>query len=144
MPVPEAPFERTNFVVDFGAGEIGFTEVSGLGSSAAIVEYREGSDKTLGLQKLPGLIKHGDVVLKRGVDGNDALWLWWKKTEDGAFERRDVLITLLDEARSPVMRWKLHRAWPSAYEVAPLIAAASGVVIESLTLTHEGFEAEAT
>jgi phage tail-like protein len=137
------PYGAFNFMVDLGGGqEVEFAEVTGLGMEIAEAEYRAGTDKRNAVRKLPGLHKVADVTLKRGVVGSTDVFDWIRAVSQGAIDRRSVVITLLDETRSPVMRWKLHNAWPKKYEGPALNAAGNEVAIESLTLTSEGIEVE--
>jgi phage tail-like protein len=137
------PYPAFNFLVDLGTGEpAAFSEVSGLGLVIAYLEYRAGSDKRNHVRKMPGLHKVGDVTLKRGVVGSLDLFEWIRTVRDGGLDRRTVVITLLDEAHTPVMQWKLYNAWPKKLEGPALNASANEVAIESLTLTCEGIEIE--
>jgi phage tail-like protein len=61
---------------------------------------------------------------------------------DGSIDRRNVSITLLDEARQPVQRWVLRNAWPAKLDYSRLDARGNEVAIETLELAHEGFETE--
>ncbi len=141
--VRDNPYGAFNFLVDLGDGqEVEFAEVAGLGMEITVVEYRAGSDTRNSVRKLPSLHKVGDVTLKRGVVGSTNLFEWIKAVSHGALDRRTVIITLLDEARNPVMRWKLVNAWPTKYVAPTLNATGNEVAIESLTLTHEGIDVE--
>ena len=53
-----------------------------------------------------------------------------------------MTITLLDEKRSPVLRFVLHSAWPCRWVGPRLNAKGSDVAIESLELCHERLEVE--
>jgi phage tail-like protein len=139
----ENPYPNFNFVVDIGGGgEIAFAEVELPASEIDVIEYREGADRTNAVRKLPGRVRYGNVVLRRGIDGGLDLWNWFKAVRDGQLERRNVTITLLDEQRSPVQRWVLRNAWPAKLEYGRLNALGNEVVIETLELAHEGFEVE--
>ena len=92
---------------------------------------------------MPGLKKFSDVVLKRGIVKNDDDFYKWIST--AAFnqvERRDVVISLLNERHESVVIWKLKNAFPSKLDYSTLNAQSSDVVIESLTLAHEGLTVE--
>jgi len=139
------PYGAFNFLVEVdGVGDPGapsgaFTEVSGLSSEVGVIEYRTGAED-LGVRKLPGLKAFGDVTLARGVTGDLDFWNWAKTALDGAVQRATVAITLLDEARNPVMRWRLRRAWVRGYVGPRLNARGNCVAIERLVLAHEGLE----
>jgi len=137
------PYPNYNFVVDIGAGdELGFSEADLPAGELEVIEYREGSERVSSARKLPGRVKYTNVVLRRGVTGRLDLFEWWKTARDGALQRRNVTITLLDEQRNPVQRWRLRNAWPAKLDYSTLQALGNEVVIETLELAHQGFETE--
>jgi phage tail-like protein len=80
------------------------------------------------------------VTLRRGLTASRDLWEWWQTVRDGALQRRDVRITLLDDAGNEVLRWVLRDAWIAKIEASDLDAQANEVAIESVELAHEGLE----
>jgi phage tail-like protein len=137
------PQAKNHFKVDWGGNNIGFMEVSGLSIELDVVDYREGSSPESSARKMPGLRKFSDVVLKRGiVKSDDDFHRWISTATFNQVERRDVIISLLNERHEPVVVWKLKNAFPSKLEYSTLNAHSSDVVIESLTLTHEGLIVE--
>jgi phage tail-like protein len=134
------PYGRFNFLLEIdGVALAGFTEVSGLTTETGIIEYREGSDRTPP-RKLPGLTKYSNLILKRGLTKDRALWDWRKTVIDGAVRRANGAVILLDASRQPVARWNFREAWPCKWEGPALNAMASDVAIETLELAHEGFD----
>jgi phage tail-like protein len=137
------PFPGYQFVVEIdGIASAGFSDVSGIEGTIDVVEYREGADRSLASQKLPGLVRYANVVLTRGLTSSNDLYDWWKAVAAGTPDRRSVAIVLLDRERTAVRRWTLRDAWPVRYAVSPLDAGRGAVAIETLELAHEGFEAE--
>ena len=137
------PYANFNFLVNLGLEqELGFSEVELPAAEIQTIEYREGSEPTSGARKLPGRVRYGNVVLRRGLAGDLELWDWFRAVRDGDVERRNVTITLLDEARTPVLQWRLRNAFPVKIESSDLNAKGNEVVIETLELTHEGLELE--
>jgi phage tail-like protein len=116
-----------------------FTEVSGLDVAIAPIEYRNGSED-ITVRKLPGLKKYSNITLTRGVIGDLAFWTWIKSVLDGQVLRANGTITLLDESRQPVLRWKFRRAWPCKWTGPTLNAKANEVALEALEICHEGLE----
>jgi phage tail-like protein len=55
-------------------------------------------------------------------------------------ERRDLIISLLNEQHLPVMVWKVHNAFPVKVEGPALKATGNEVAIESIEIAHEGLE----
>jgi len=135
------PFPGFNFIVEIdGIAAAGFSEVSGLSLQVPVIEYREGN--SLATRKLPGLQKVGNIILKRGVTADLSLFQWIRSIADGTMSRRSVSVILLDEARQPVTRWNLSRAWPTKWEGPALNARGNEVAIETLELTCEGIQSE--
>lgn len=143
MPAPsrDDPFKSYSFLVEIdGIASSLFTEVSGLDAEAEVIEYREGGDTLTSGRKLPGRVKHSNVTLTRGLTTSRDLWDWWTTVRDGAVQRRSVAITLLDDARQPVLRWLLREAWIARIAFSELDASKNEVAVESIELAHEGLE----
>jgi phage tail-like protein len=138
------PYRDFNFLVEIeGVSSAQFAEVTVPDAEITVVEYREGGDKTSVTRKLPGRVRYGNVVLKRGVSGDLALYDWFRAIATGDFQPRNVSIVLLDAERQPVIRWNVSQAWPTKYDVSDFKGKSNEVVIEMLELTHEGIQVEA-
>ncbi|KPF49977.1 phage tail protein [beta proteobacterium AAP121] len=144
----DAPYGAFNYLVSLGDGNTtgpvaGFSDVSGLGSEVNYSEYRAGNDAVSTARKLPNTYKQEDVVLKRGVIGSVDLWQWLNRVRQGEIDRRTVTISLLDEARNPVLTYILRSAQPKKW-VGPTLAGKGGgeVAMEELHLVHEGIDLE--
>lgn len=144
MPVErDDPYLNFNFLVEIDGVEVGgFSEVSLPTAEVQVVEYREGADRQSSARRLPGRVSYGRLVLRRGFAGNATLFQWWQSVAEGAVDRRNVRIVLLDEGRSPVATWQVRRAWPAKLESSDLDALGNDVVIETLELEHEGLRLE--
>ena len=106
MPGRADPYRNFNFRVEIdGIQMAGFSECSGLNTEVAVIEYREGDDKT-GIRKLPGLAKFGDVVLKRGITKSNEFQSWLRNIINGVPDRRTGFVILMDADRTEVARWK--------------------------------------
>jgi len=143
------PFRGFRFRVQIpGFTESGFTKVGGLNDETEEVEYREG-DGPGRMRKLPGLTKYDPIKLEKGKAADNTFQRWRNQVSqavrdgglpDAAF-RKDVTIILLSHQNVPVKSWKIHDAWPSKLEHGDMDASSSDVMIETLTLVHEGLEA---
>jgi phage tail-like protein len=139
--MPHVPRPAYHFVVQWGGSNMGFSEVSGLAIHIEPIEYREGSSPDNTSIKIPGQAKFPNIVLKRGImKGDTEFYQWINTIRMGTVERRDILISLLDETHTPVMTWKVHNAWPVKIESGPLNAKGSEVAMETIELVHEGLE----
>jgi phage tail-like protein len=138
------PYRDFNFVVEIdGIASSSFSEVTIPEAEITVVEYREGADKTSATRKLPGRVRYGNIVLKRGVSGDLSLWEWFRATASGDFQPRNVSIVLLDAERQPVLRWNARDAWPTKYDPSDLHAKRNEVVIELLELAVDSIDVEA-
>jgi len=110
-----APYPSYNFLVDWkgpnGPDTIlgGFSDVSGLSTDIHISEYRNGNEADPHVRKIPGVHKVGDVTLKRGLVSSMDFWGWISQTRThGVDAKKEVVITLRDEANAPVQKFKLR------------------------------------
>ena len=129
----EYPLRVNPFQVDWGGSRIGFTEVSGLSIEVQVAEYREGSDPEYKPRKMPVSFKYSNIVLKRGIVARDNEFFDWLNTiKLNKVERRDLVISLLNEEHAPVMVWKVKNAFPVKLEGPVLMADSDDVAIETL------------
>ena len=71
------PLPKFYFAVDIAdvGDNLPFQEVSGLDTEAQPIEYRAGNNKVWSTIKMPGLVKTGNVTLKKGVFAkNNKFW----------------------------------------------------------------------
>ncbi len=137
------PLPKFHFQVEWGGTKIGFQEVSGLDKEFEMLEYREGSSPEYNKINMPGMVKYTDVVLKRGVfRGDNEFYAWMQENKLNVAERRDITISLLNEAHEPVVVWRVKNAWPKKIQSTDLKAEGNEVAIETMTVAHEGVEWE--
>lgn len=140
MPA-QYPLPVFHFTVDWGGSRVGFSEVTGLTQENQAIEYRDGSFPEYSSIKMPGLRKFSNITLKRGlVKKDNQLFEWLNTVKLNTVERRNLVISLLDEEHNPVMVWKVTNAFPVKVEGPQLKAAGNEVAIESIEIAHEGLE----
>jgi len=133
------PLSKFHFQVDWGGTRIGFTEASGFTVETDPIEYREGHSPEYSKIVMPGMRKHSDITLKRGMMlGDNEFYDWWNTVQLNTIERRDITIKLLNENHEPVVTWQVKNAWPTKVESTDLKADGNEVAIETLVLKHEG------
>ena len=133
------PLSNFHFQVEWAGSHIGFTEVSGLNIEYDVIEYRDGARPEYHATKMPGPVKYTNIVLKRGIfKGDNDFFKWIDTIKLNEVDRRDVIISLLDENHAPVVTWKVKRAWPVKYTGPVLNARGHEVAVEILELAHEG------
>ncbi len=133
------PIPKFHFQVQWGGTRIGFTEVTGLTIENEVIEYREGNSPEYNKIKMPGLHKYGNITLKRGIFTSDNDYFnWLNSVKLNTIERRDLIISLLNENHEPVVSYKVKQAWPVKIQAPDLKSDANEVAIESIELAHEG------
>lgn len=133
------PIPKFHFQVEWGGAQIGFTEVTGLEVSTDVIEYRHGASPEYHKVKMPGMQKFGNITMKRGTfQGDNDFYKWWNTVALNTIDRRDVIISLLNEKHEPVVVWKVKNSWPVKVQSTDLKADGNEVAIESIELAHEG------
>lgn len=144
---PDPPFvARFSFAVD--GVEVGaFTEVTGLEVTMEPYLINEGGHNS-GPIAMPGRLKWPNLVLKRGVTRDDALFEWFSAcTGEGlegagnTLQRRSGSVALLDSQQRPARTWHFRDAIPVRWVGPQLSAAGSGLATEQLEVSHGGFTA---
>lgn len=135
-PLPKFYFEVD--ITDVGT-KLPFQEVSGLDIETQVIEYRAGNSPTFSTIKMPGIVKSGNVTLKKGIFAKDNKFFDWQKNiKMNTIKRSTVTIKLLDESGSPTMTWTLANAWPTKITGTDLKAEGNEVAVESIEIAHEG------
>jgi phage tail-like protein len=144
---------------------VGFTSVSGLSVTTDSIPYREGGYNTT-VHQIPGQTTFAPITLQRGVVlGTKQHWDWMRKlfaTVQGGSAgtqaqnfRADLEIQVLshpiagsgsDNAANMsaddhvAMRFQVYNCWPTSVAYSDLNAGDNAILVEQLTLVHEGFD----
>lgn len=140
------PYAGYNFKIEIdGITRAGFKDCSGMDTSQDASTYREGTDATLEMRKIPGLITTSNITLSRGITNDRELWDWRTSVATGrdpATYRRNMSIILLDDGGNERIRWNLINCWPSQWTGPSFDATADEFAIETLEIAHEGIAVE--
>jgi phage tail-like protein len=132
------PLPAFHYQVEWGGEKMSFSEVSGLTMEIQMIEYRDGDSKQYEAIKMPGIPKYGNLTMKKGIIAADNKFFdWLNTTALNTVERKDIIISLLNEAHEPVMTWKALNAFPVKVEGPGLKGAGNEVAIESIEVAHE-------
>jgi phage tail-like protein len=108
-----------------------FTELQGVTTSVDVPSVTGG-------EQAGPTIKTVDIVLRRGLSHDLAMWAWHEAVMLGGLTaRRSATIVMYSETGSPVARFELENAWPKKIEVGTLKTGASEVLMETVTVTAE-------
>ena len=144
------PYKNFKFVVTIDNKIVaGVSKVSGLKKTTEVVEHREGGDPSTS-RKSPGRTKFEAITLERGVtaDRDFEKWanqVWLFKGQAGGESalknfRKDISITLRNEAGQAVLRWFVYRCWVSEFQALPdLDANANAIALEHVKIENEGW-----
>ena len=156
---------RTNDLSPDQLRTFGFTSVSGLSMTTESIPYRQGGYNTT-VHQIPGQTTFSPITLQRGVLINThGAWDWMRELfstiagnglgRAGNNFRAPVEIHVLDH---PVtqdtdgsnnntgvnvaekMKFKLYNAWISSLSYSDLNAGDNSLLVEQMTLVHEGFD----
>ena len=119
----------------------GFSEVRGLEGSWQLQDYPEGGANG-GVRRFPTRVTWTNISLMRGVGLSKEMWDWYVSYIQGTGKRRDGLIMLLNDQRSPVIVWKFKRGLPVKWSGPTMTGRGNDVAIETLEVAHEGLEVQ--
>jgi phage tail-like protein len=131
----------------------GFSEVQGLNADIEIETYQEGGRNTQPLRFFKNA-KFQNLVLKRGVTFNTAIWDWFHQVTVGKNKvRKSGMVVQLDRGgpnlleagltgldRIPVAAWIFDNGLPERLQGPTLNAKSNEIAIETLEISHEGLQ----
>jgi phage tail-like protein len=143
----DRPYPGSSFLVDLGDGEeesaeAGVANVDLPEATLISYDYRIGNEKDLAPKRVQAGERYSPLVLRRGVIGSLRWYRWWREARDTGAAQRDVRVTLLDEARQPVLQWRFIGARPVSHSFTPLDALGDAEFSEVLEIAFERMEIE--
>lgn len=120
-----------------------FMEVSGIQAEFGTEEVAEGGENRF-IHRLPTQAKYSNLVLKRGLVTKDSiLGEWVGKTIGSRLSLpilpQNLVVSLLNEKRFPLVVWGFINAYPVRSQVAPLNSMENNILVESLELAYNYF-----
>ncbi|MGD9731774.1 MAG: phage tail protein [Desulfamplus sp.] len=138
------PMSSYRFYVEMdGITEASFQGCEGLDSESEVIEIKESTKGgAVMIKKQPGVIRHSDIILKRGVSSSLELWKWRQMIVNNKFDeaRKNGSIVIYDHNDTEKVRWNFTNGWPRKYVGPSLNAAEDAVAIEEIHIAHEGLE----
>ncbi|MBL8741649.1 MAG: phage tail protein [Myxococcales bacterium] len=143
------PYKNFKFrVILDGRPVAGLSKMGALKKMTEAIEWREAGDPSI-VRKLPGRTKFEAISMEAGLTHDTTFEEWANMVNnlDGAAAmslakyRKDISIEVLNMQGTPVLRFKVVRAWVSEYQATPeMDANANAVAITSIKIEHEGFQ----
>jgi len=146
------PYKNYKFQVQWdGKVVAGINHVGALTRTSQVITWRDGGDPSAPHHS-PGQVEYGPIRLEQGLTVDTEFEAWANKVWDypnsaqlgkevslGDF-RKDITITLLNEAGQAVMAWNVYKCWVSEYSATPdLDASGNAIAIRSMTVQNEGW-----
>lgn len=151
-------------------GSIGFAAMSGLAVTNEVIQYREGGMNTHP-HKMLGQTDFAPISFQRGVfEDEDQMWKWqrfihnWQNgnagSSGGQDYRCDIVVFVYDHPHSNAtytdtvgytgknfvgnkkLGIKIFNAFPASFTMSGLNASGSEIMVQELSLVHEGFIVE--
>ncbi|MBM3941666.1 MAG: phage tail protein [SAR202 cluster bacterium] len=138
------PLIGAHFALDVdGVVSAFFKEASGFNNSSQVVTHQavDAKGKSV-IQKIPGDLTWDDIVLRRGITDDKALWDWRQKVIHGkvAEARANGSVIMYNQAGEEMARFNFVNGWPSSWKGPDVNAEDQAVAIEEITIAHEGLE----
>ncbi len=150
--------------------KMGFTSVSGLTVATESIQYREGGYNTT-VHQLPGQTSFSPVTFSRGVMlANSQNYQWMRRLFSvissgatagvGADFRCDIDLSVLSHPNAKglsvqdgstpgataephvALRFRIYNAWITNLSYSNLDAGGNSLMVEEMTVVHEGFDAK--
>jgi len=139
------PYLSYRFVVRIDNKEAGgFNEVTGLTLETSVETFQEGGVNSQERQ-LAGPTKFPSrLVLKRGLADAEDLWSWYQNVVASQIVRKDIKISLKDEAGEERWQWIFSKACPIKWTGPNFQAVSNLVAFESIELVHEGLSPDSS
>ncbi len=150
------PYKNFLFRIKVGGSYVaGVSKLSGLDRNVKAISHREGGDPTP--RMLPGQVEWSPITMERGITTDTAFadWAnlcWSYKNVQGLVGsgakpvslssfRKTMIIEVYDVGGNKVLSYNVYNAWVSQYRaLSDLDSEGNAVVIESMTIQHEGWE----
>ncbi len=147
------PYKNFRFrVVLDGRAVAGLSKMGALKKTTEAIEWREAGDPSI-VRKMPGRTKFEAITMEAGLT-HDTTFEDWANLVNNlegsaamslAKYRKDLFIEVMNLQGTPVLRYKVRRAWVSEYQATPeMDANANAVAITMIKIEHEGFQRDAS
>ena len=135
------PIPVYNYRVEIGSEAVAFSEVSGLNIAYETYTYKESPTESGNAGPrvfyMPSQAQATTITLKKGVVPSvsvEKLYEWIKGVQTNQIEKKDIQISLCDEAGAPLITWSVHNAFPTKLEAPTFDANSNDAAIDSMEL----------
>ena len=98
------------------------------------------------IENIAGDIEPVNITLERGAGKSlQGLYAWFKKIRNGEIDKKEILITLFNNAQKqddPAVVWRVKRAFPVALHAPEWNTEENTIAVEKIELIAEDLEVE--
>lgn len=140
IPPPTAFYFNVHFIGPMPIMDMAFLEVSGMTMEMETQEIDEGGGHK---RRIPGQMKHGNLVCKRPLKpvGMSTLSVWTSVTMMGGTESdvltSDVMVTLLSPIGTPECGWYISGAYPVKWDIAGFDSKKNDIALETIEFAYD-------
>lgn len=145
------PFRNFNFIIEFDGTEVAACrKMSAIDATVNVVKFRPGNNLHSNDEHSPGRVEYPAVTFESGKTNDKSFQDWANMLITHEFRtarvaepefRKNIDVKVLDINGAPALHYKLYRAFVSKYTaMSDLAGEGNDVIIETLEVTHEGFE----
>ena len=135
------PIPVYNYRVEIDGEVVSFSEVSGLSISVETTTYKESPTSTgvagPRIMVMPGQFSQPTISLKKGLVPTvsiPVLYDWINSTQLNQVDKKDIQISLCDEAGQPIVNWTVYNAFPTKLDAPSFDANSNDAAVESMDL----------
>jgi len=129
------PLTAFRYKATIGGDEVNFSEISGLTLEYESTEYKEADAGGVSTAQVAGQHNTPTLTLKRGLfEKSVDLYDWFNNMHTDDFEKKDVIITLLNNTNEAIMTWMVANAFPTKFEGPSLDATSNEISFQSIEI----------
>ena len=137
---PSSFYFKVVFTLTGGQVDTSFQDVSGISGELNVDEVEEGGENRF-VHKLPKKVKHGNLVLKRGIATlNSPLVIWCKSVIEGdlssSIVTMPIMVYLMNEYKVPIRGWLFGNAYPVKWNIGDFNSTKNEVALETIELSY--------
>lgn len=127
------PITAFRYTAKIGDDDVAFSEISGLNIGYETTEYKEATKDGIRTLQVVGQRDVPTVTMKRGIfEKSLQLYDWLNSMHTDDFERKDIVISMLNNNNEAVITWTITNAFPVKFEGPSLDATSNDVSFQSL------------
>lgn len=119
----------------------GVSKITGLGTDAEFVNYREGDEPTT-MRKYRGLTTYDNIMIEKGVNASETQLLDWitASVQESENSYRSLIIDVYGRGSKIIRRYTVSKAQAKAHKTGDLDSMGNEILKDTLEIVHEGLE----